>query len=345
MLRRDCHVCRLSFLCLLAALFSVVLWAAQVQAHTCDGPVECCPPTVASTLPMPMAVQLGVVLVGLHNVDEKTGTWDADFYLNESWAPTSAFMPETEIVNEVSRQSEQFDDAELRSGRCFRSRRIHSTLRSSYNLRTFPFDHQELTLEFSDAEFAQELLHYTDHPSVSDLDDEAKEQLSNWKIAGPLDYSHKARIFREDGAAPRYDYATFSLLVRRHIAFHLTKFFLPLLVIVAVAFSVFWIHPEDLNTKASIGVTCLLAAIAFQLAEAGMLPEVAYLTLADRVYAICYTMLALSLMCAVYANSLVRRERLSSALKVDRIGRAVFPACLLAGLVLAVLRSSAETLQ
>ena len=44
---------------------------------------------------------------------------------------------------------------------------------------------------------------------------------------------------------------------------------LPLLVIVAVAFTVFWIDPEDLSSKASIGVTCLLAAIAFQLAEAG----------------------------------------------------------------------------
>jgi hypothetical protein len=329
----------------LLAIFYVVLGAAEAHARTCDGPAECCPPGEVPTLPALVNVQLGVVLVGLHNVDEKTGTWDADFYLNESWTATSGFAPETEIVNEVSRQSEQFDHSELRAGRCFRSRRVHSTLRSSYNLRTFPFDHQRLTLEFSDAEFAQEFLRYTERPSVSDLDDEAKEQLSNWKIAGPLDYSHKTRVFREDGAAPRYDYATFSLPVRRHIAFHLTKFFLPLLVIVAVAFSVFWIHPEDLNTKASIGVTCLLAAIAFQLAEAGMLPEVAYLTLADRVYAICYTMLALSLMFAVYANSLVRRERTSTALKLDRIGRFVFPACVVAALALAVLRSSAATLQ
>jgi hypothetical protein len=290
-------------------------------------------------------VQLGVVLVGLHNVDEKAGTWDADFYLNESWPSTPGFAPETEIVNEVSRQSEQFDVTELRGGRCFRSRRVHSALRSSYNLRTFPFDHQRLTLELSDAEFAQEFLRYTERPSVSDLDDEAKDQLSNWKIDGPLDYAHKARIFREDGSAPRYDYATFSLPVRRHIAFHLTKFFLPLLVIVAVAFSVFWIHPEDLNTKASIGVTCLLAAIAFQLAEAGVLPEVAYLTLADRVYAICYTMLAASLMLAVYARSLVRRERLSSALKLDRIGRIAFPALVFVLVVLSVLRSSAAGLQ
>jgi hypothetical protein len=62
------------------------------------------------------------------------------------------------------------------------------------------------------------------------------------------------------------------------------------------------------------------------------------------VYAICYTMLALSLMFAVYANSLVRRERTSTALKVDRIGRYVFPACLVVALVVAILRSSSATL-
>jgi hypothetical protein len=285
------------------------------------------------------------VLVGLHNVNEKSGTWDADFYLSESWQATPGFVPETEVVNEISRQSEQFDDAELHGDRCVRSRRIHSTLRSSYNLRTFPFDHQKLTLEFSDAEFEQALLHYDERPSVADIDDEAKDQLSNWKIEGALGYKHAARVFHEDGEAPRYDYATFSLPVRRHIAYHLTKFFLPLFIIVAVAFTTLWIDPDDLNSKASVGVTCLLAAIAFQLAEAGTLPEVAYLTLADRVYAVCYTVLALSLMFAVYSNSLARKDRKSRALKLERIGRAAFPVCLLIALLVAVVRSAAQVAQ
>jgi hypothetical protein len=318
---------------------AIFVGAGTANARTCDGPAECCSAIEAHVVRTPETVRLGVVLVGLYNVNEKSGTWDADFYLNESWIPTPGFTPETEIVNEVARQSEQFDDTELHDARCYRSRRIHSTLRSSYNLRAFPFDRQRLTLEFSDAEFDERLLGYEERPSVSALNDGAKDELSSWKIAGALGYSHQIRVFQEEGAAPHYDYATFSVPVKRHVTYHLTKFFLPLLVIVVVAFTLFWIHPEDLNSKAAIGVTSLLAAIAFQLAEAGTLPEVAYLTLADRVYALCYIMLAVSIMFAVYTNSLVRKNRKVAALRLDRICRMAFPVCLVFGLILAVVRS------
>jgi len=273
-------------------------------------------------------------------VDEKLGTWDADFYLSESWVATPDFMPTTEIVNEVTRQNEQFDDIELIDRRCIRSRRIHSTLRGKYNLRMFPFDKQRLTLEFSDAELAAKFLQYDGNASITNLDDEANDELASWKVDGKLDYSHRTRNFVDVGDTAPYDYATFSLSVRRHVTFHLTKFFLPLLVIVAVAFSIFWIDPDDLNSKASIGVTCLLAAIAFQLAEAGSLPEVAYLTFADRVYAICYIALAAALLFAVYGNSLARKAEKARAARLDRAARWAFPTCMALALLLAVARSA-----
>ena len=323
----------------LFTFFGVLLAPQAAHASACVGPAECCPATPVHTIDPPTTVRLGVVLVGLYNVNEKAGTWDADFYLDESWIARAGFTPETEIVNEVTRQSEQFDDTDFRDGGCLRSRRIHSTLRSSFNLRAFPFDHQRLKLELSDAEFTEGQLRYEPVPGVSALDDEVKDQLSSWKVSGPLVYTRKARIFHEEGAVPQYDYATFSVPVRRHITFHLTKFFLPLLVIVVVALTLFWIHPEDLNSKAAIGVTSLLAAIAFQLAEAGV-PEVEYLTLADHVYALCYIMLAVSIMFAVYTNSLVRRNLKSAALRFDRICRIAFPLCLVVGLAFTVVHSA-----
>jgi hypothetical protein len=326
----------------LAALWVSLTVAQVAYAKPCDGPSECCPPSPGNPL-SPQQVRLGVVVVGLYNVNEKLGTWDADFYLNEAWSATPGFAPTTEIVNELSRQSEQFDDTALHDGTCFRSRRIHSTLRSSFNLRMFPFDHQKLTIEFSDAELPVRFVRYSDRSSVSELDEGAKGELSSWKVEGDLTYARHMRVFAEDGSAAPYDYATFSLPVRRHVTFHLTKFFLPLLVIIAVAFTAFWIDPDDLNSKVAIGVTCLLAAIAFQLAEAGTLPEVAYLTFADRVYAICYTVLAAALMYCVYGNALVRKDRKVRARQLDRRARWAFPAGLLIMLLLAVIRSATQS--
>ncbi len=75
---------------------------------------------------------------------------------------TPDFTPQTEIVNESERHATLFDTTELRDGICQRSRRIHSTLRCNFNLRTFPFDRQELPLEISDDEFAVNDVIYAD---------------------------------------------------------------------------------------------------------------------------------------------------------------------------------------
>src|SRR3954468_8861012 len=129
---------------LLSVVFAFAMLLATRRAFAveekCSGPEECCPAAQVESLDHVVTVKEGIVLLGISNVSEKSGTWDADFYLYEQWAPTPGFTPRTEVVNEVVRTSIGFDDTDLRDGVCTRSRRIHSTLRSEFNLHTFPFD-------------------------------------------------------------------------------------------------------------------------------------------------------------------------------------------------------------
>jgi hypothetical protein len=309
----------------------------------CDGPPDCCPAELSDHAPSHQTVSVGVVLVGLYNLDEKPSTWDADFYLYESWKPTPGFAPQTEIVNEVERHSQQFDNTELKNGTCVRSRRIRSTLHTPFNLRMFPFDRQRLELQVSDANYGAEDLTYADKPYANGVDDVARAELSGWQIDGDPTFTRTTRAFKWEEGAPKYDYVTVKLSVRRHITFHLTRFFLPLFIIVAVAFSVFWVDPEDLSSQISIGVTCLLSAIAFQFAQGGNLPEIAYLTLADRVYATCYVAIALALGESVYVNSLARSGRKEEGRKLDRVCRVAFPVGIAVGIGLAYILSARGT--
>ncbi len=66
----------------------VTLWSPYLGAAPkgCDGPPACCPAALADHLDSPVTVKLGVLLVGIYEVEEKSGTWKADFYLTESWA-------------------------------------------------------------------------------------------------------------------------------------------------------------------------------------------------------------------------------------------------------------------
>ena len=292
----------------------------------CSGPAACCPSTLAEPISSKAAVSIGVVLAGLYNVAEKSGTWDADYYLYERWTPTPGFTPQTEVVNEVTRRSEQFDETELRNGFCMRTRRIYSTLHNRYDLRRFPFDRQQLVIQFSDADYDARQVTYAKTPYLAGLTQSTRESLSSWKIESDVSYAWDERAFAWEEDAPIYDYATFTLRIRRHVTYHMTKFFLPLFIIVALAFLVFWIDPEDLASQVQIGVTCVLSAIAFQFVQTGSLPEVAYTTLTDRVYVVCYLAIAFALGQAVHANGLVRRGKKASALASHRICRWAYPA-------------------
>jgi hypothetical protein len=289
-----------------------------------------------------------VAIVGLYNVNERSSSWDADYYLYEAWKPVPGFTPQTEIVNEVARLSEQFDNLAYNDGRCIRSRRLRSTLHTPLNLRLFPFDSQRLVLQVSDSWFDADIAAYAGGALVQGIDESVKQQLSQWRVKGGLEYRREVRPFQwEKGLwgdeTPAYDYADFTVAVKRHVTYHLTKFFLPLLVIVVIALSVFWVDPEDLASQVGIGVTCLLAAIAFQLAQATTLPEVSYLTFADLVYAICYLAIALAMAESIYSNAACRRGHRERALRMDRICRWAFPAALAAAVAAIVLVSRVQS--
>jgi hypothetical protein len=310
-------------LLMMAAL--VAASPALADSATCDGPEECCPKQLTLDLAKKTHVAVGVAFRGLYNVDEKGGTWDADYYLYERWAPTPGFFPQTEVVNEINRQSSQFDETLLREGQCVRSRRIHSTLHARYDLKRFPFDEQRLMLELADAEFDTSDLEYDREPTILALEGDARDELVAWTIVGAPTFALGQHVFSPRPGAPEYPQATITIAARRQVGFYLTRFFLPLLLIVAVAMTVFWIHPEDLNSQVGIGVTCLLAVIAFQFAQSSSLPAVAYLTFADRVYAICYFAIALAMIESIWGNTLVRRGLHDQAERLDRISRWAFP--------------------
>src|SRR5260221_686189 len=77
---------------------------AHAGESSCNGPVACCPERIEHRAERHV-VSVGVIVMGLSGINERAGTWDADFYLYEEWPPAANFAPQTEVVNEVERHS------------------------------------------------------------------------------------------------------------------------------------------------------------------------------------------------------------------------------------------------
>jgi neurotransmitter-gated ion-channel len=328
---------RLVFLLGVASAWALAGEARVDGMKLCDGPEQCCPQEIKHD-GKSHPVELGLVIVGVNDVNEKASTWRADFYLYERWMGQPGFMPQTEIVNETERTSEQFDTTTFDGTYCERSRRIRSNLHTPFNLRTFPFDTQRLRLELSDSEFDSSEVTYAEKPGNAGVDDQVVEQISEREVLRDLQYVRHRRRFTGEGKD--YDYATFVVDVKRGWGFHLSKYFLPLLLIVIVSFAVFWIDPDDLSSSVQIGVTCMLAAIALQLAYASSLPNVNYLTIADWFFSISYVAIACAVVQTVFTNRLSRNGDKQAATRVDLWSRRIFPAVLVGAVVVACVRAA-----
>jgi hypothetical protein len=128
----------------------------------------------------------------------------------------------------------------------------------------------------------------------------------------------------------------------RQFEFYLWKVILPLIAIVVISWSVFWVHPSDLNTQMQVSITSMLAAIAFNFAVSSSLPELAYLTWLDAFIFTCYSMIFLSIVEDMVVHVAWRSGRQTLALRLDRACRWAFPLAFLlanAALGLAFLRS------
>ncbi len=312
-------------LAVLVALLSLLVAGREARAGDCAGPEECCNTDPAKvTVKLPELIRAGLRITHIREVSERSASWSGEVSLVTRW-PAGGLRPELNVRNASGDTSAAVDETVRVGDDCYRERRFSATYSNWFRLRRFPFDTQGLRLLLEERALSDEQATWqpTLWPNVVAID--AYRELGGWRV---LDYP-SAEIKRSTFSAfpgkkgPRLLVVTFP--VARLWQFYLTRYFLPLFLIVALAYGLFWIKPDDLGSAASVGITCMLAIIAFQLTQADTLPRVAYLTLADRVYIVCYLATAAALGMVLWESHAVTHGRAEAALRLDQRMRRWFP--------------------
>ena len=105
---------------------------------------------------------------------------------------------------------------------------------------------------------------------------------------------------------------------------------LPMVLIVMLSWSVFWMQGERMAVRVRLSATCVLTIVAFQFVVSESLPRVAYLTLLDAITIFSFALITLTaLQSMVVTRGLAEHDmRLH---RLDRLCRAVFPCGYLVG--------------
>ena len=76
--------------------------------------------------------------------------------------------------------------------------------------------------------------------------------------------------------------------VERHAGYWVFNVILPLFIVTTSMFVAYALSPDELSSRCSITLTCLLAMVAFKYVISGKLPNISYATLIDKYVMLCF---------------------------------------------------------
>ena len=113
--------------------------------------------------------------------------------------------------------------------------------------------------------------------------------------------------------------------ISRHIEYYIFKLFLPIVLLLTLTWSIFWISPSDLETRVTISIVTFLALIAYNFVIDNDLAKLAYLTFLDVVILLSYFFAGLPTFVAILCKNLIQKEKPEIGYKINSISKVLFP--------------------
>ena len=296
----------------------------------------------------PTQISVGIWVADISNIDSAQQTFTAEIAVVLRWKdPRLAhtgkgivrypleqiWHPRLSIVNETSSVSRKFPDSvEVDpDGMVTYRQRYVGAFTQPLRLQSFPFDRQTFRVQLVAVRYqSNEVMFVPDQVWIRDGLKEAggispSVTLPDWTIEKwelkPLVYA----------LAPRHQYSSyaFEFTASRNVQYYILKVILPLVLIVMMSWSVFWIDPVHSNSQISIAVTSMLTLIAYRFAVDSQLPRLPYMTRLDAFILTSTLLVFFSLIEVLITTILETSRRTGGAKKIDRYCRAIFPAMFL----------------
>lgn len=204
-----------------------------------------------------------------------------------------SFVKDFEFIN-AEVEMFDFDAADSLNGYYYVAGRCKATIPYKADYRRFPFDVQQLNISIENkAENKSVLLYVPDYSTknINSIKDDNVEILNGDQYSIEfLKVQESSYVYRTNFGDPsiegneEYSRLEFHIGVDRNPTGIIQKISLPLIVVLILAYLVFYIPDHEIGTASGLTVTALLAAIAFQWTLNDSLPKVSYLTLIDKIF-------------------------------------------------------------
>lgn len=330
----------------------LVLWllagGTAVQAQT--DPLA----NIATPPPNQFPVEVYVDMYGLNifAIDEREETFEIEAFIYADWfdsrlafdpaaagTETKIFQGETAV--EMLKTEVWWPDLEVVDVRGPRDR-LHTTLTIDYDgfvtyterfhaniwqpffFDEFPFDFHTISFTVAPFFYTNDLVAFIGPEDFLEEGERLEREdlaweTNEWSVDG-------VQSVIDRGEAFGFSTSTMFIEISRLPQFYISNIILPLFLIVAISWAVFWMDfgSMHLADRLSVSFTSVLTVVAFDFVTADNLPLLSYQTVLDLVLTFSYVILSLSVLENVLAYLRFRKNG-NEVQRIDRVARWLFP--------------------
>jgi len=330
---------KLRCLLLLLALIAPSLQAEVPQ----DGdPQNCVVPSASSwSIPNigtePVRIGVEFFLLDLVEINDKLNSFTLDFVMTLSWHDgrlagvasqgtgcitrlDAIWHPAFIFLNAGESSSDHTGSVELlENGEVIHSRRYTRTFSTALDMRRFPFDKQTLVVRIASMIYGPDQVEFYGEAALTTMYDEAS--LPGWSLES---LQSNMRVGPITAATTSHSSLEYKILVERQSAYYFWRLVFPLLLLMLMAWSVFWIPPEHLGPQISVAIGAIFSLMSFLVSQGRILPPISYMTTADILIVISVLLIFIAFGESVVTGRLAQTGNNHLAQRIDHIGRWIY---------------------
>ncbi len=275
----------------------------------------------------PDTVKTGIYITSIHDIDFKQKEYTIDLWLWMKYKNKGfSFLQNLEIPQAKS-VDKSFSTIDTSNSRIYMLMKLQCVMKDSWRIDNFPFDRQNLRFSIENSQYDSHALIFLPDTLGNHFD--PRFTLRGWTIDSFLISTgirkYETGFGDESLARPHTEYSNFKVKIgiQRDAGELFWKMFLGMYVAFLIAYTCFYIHADNIDSRFGLSVGSLFAAIGNKYIIDSSLPESTTLTLVDILHGITLFFIFLVVTSSAWALTLVKRNKLQQANRFDMIAAQV----------------------
>lgn len=201
---------------------------------------------------------------------------------------------------------------------------FHARVETPMDLRTFPFDSQRLEVYLHPYNYQNNEVVLVNESGMQGMWEQDKG-IAEWTKQGINIRDNTAEYVRAGGYKQYYSELVVDINISRRPGHILFSIVLPLVILVALTWCVFWMDEETISSRVNISLVGILSVVAYYFVILGNVPRIPYLTMMDTFMISTFITLAATVVISFVVEKQNRAGRKRLGDKIDYVCRWAFP--------------------